>query len=125
MLTEITVLDRKKLFSDSKSLFSHLWSQLDPISADDINSIPTELDQLYKSSESMDAYITKLEKQIALIQSDIANIDKEINNDFHYDAKDLEKYASAKVDVAEKETYKGIVYDLDIYDHSKKLNQKR
>jgi len=94
---------------------------LAPLSADDINQIPAELDEMYKASAEMDEYMTRIEKQIALIQSDITNINQEINEGLKVSSQELEKFASSKVDVAEKEISQGIVYDIDIYDHAKKL----
>ena len=94
---------------------------LAPLSADDINNIPTELEEMYKVSAEMDAYITRIENQIALMKQDVANVQNTIDTGFEVSPQELEKFASQKVDVAEKEISQGIVYDIDIYDHAKKL----
>lgn len=94
---------------------------LTQVSGEEINAIPREIDEMYKVTAEMDEYITRVEKQIALIKLDITNINQEINEGLKVNPAELEKFASTKVDVAEKEISKGIVYDIDIYDHAKKL----
>ena len=91
------------------------------LSADDINEIPEKIEEMFQVSAEMDAYITRMEKQIALMKQDIVNVQNTIDNGLHVSAQELEKFASKRVDVAEKEISKGIVYDIDIYDHAKKL----
>jgi vacuolar-type H+-ATPase subunit I/STV1 len=72
-----------------------------------------------------------LEKDIAGVQKYVYNINQyadhglaeEIAN-LKIDPKDLEKYATQKLDVAEYEIEDGITYELDIVDHGRKLYEE-
>ena len=92
-----------------------------PLSGDEINGIPLDLTEMNETAEKMSEYITKVEEQIVFIQKDIVNIQEDINKGLNMSTEELEKFAKAQVDIAEQETHNGIVYDIDIYDHAKKL----
>jgi hypothetical protein len=91
------------------------------ISGDEINAIPVDLDEMCQTAERMSEFITQVQEQIALIEKDIVHIQEDINSGLKITTEELEKFSIVQVDISEKETHDGIVYDIDIYDHAKKL----
>lgn len=76
---------------------------------------------LHSSSEELAEHLDSLEKDLQIILATIEEVNKEIEN-FKPSEEELNKTASYKnVDVAEKEVYKGVSYDKDIFDHGKEL----
>lgn len=80
-----------------------------------------DVELLSQESLKLENHILDIENQINSEISNIAHIETELKTLQVNDA-DLEKYISTqKIDVAEKEVYKGVSYDKDIYDHGKEL----
>jgi hypothetical protein len=94
---------------------------LAPLSGDEINAIPVDLDEINQTMERMSEFITQVQEQISLIEKDIVHIQEDINSGLKITTEELEKFSIVQVDISEKETHDGIVYDIDIYDHAKKL----
>lgn len=80
-----------------------------------------DVELLSNNSQELEKHIGQLESDLQTVISKINAVKSDLNSLAITEA-DLKKYASKKaVDVAEKEIYKGVTYDKDIFDHGKEL----
>ena len=86
-----------------------------------VNIIQDEdLAQLSDTSQELEAHIAKLESDLQTVISKINTVQSSLNS-LEITEGELDKYQTEKLDVAEKEVYQGVSYDIDIFDHGKKL----
>jgi len=88
----------------------------------EINALPTKVDFLDEQIKELEVSINALEKVLQESQQDFNEVNAKLNSRQLVEDGDLEKFASPKVDVSEKESYEGHSYDKDIFDHARELS---
>lgn len=80
-----------------------------------------DVEKLSSNSKELEVHIGKLESDLQIVISKINAVESDLKS-LEITEEDLKKYTSKNaIDVAEKEVYKGVSYDKDIYDHGKEL----
>ena len=80
-----------------------------------------DVEELSNTSKELEDQISHLESDIQAEISKINSMERELNS-LKLSEEDLNKYTTTyKIDVSEKEIYKGNSYDKDMYDHGKEL----
>ncbi|MCE2929336.1 MAG: hypothetical protein LW817_06885 [Candidatus Caenarcaniphilales bacterium] len=96
-----------------------------PVDSSDVSLLYEllNLEKITKQSAVLESDVSKLEAEINQLQKELDKALLEIETcPQTASVAELEKYATKKViDVAEKEVVNGVTYDIDLYDHGKKL----
>ncbi len=94
------------------------------LTLEEITNINSEVESVTSTTKHLEQNILDLEEQLELIKTDIANMETELKDVVAYGGgKDLSKYDTPKLDVAEVEVVNGDVFQVDIYDLGQKWSQ--